>query len=71
MIEHAAKRDRQLQVQHGANVRTALVLLSIAVVSFGGVVLAQYFGGSAADIGVLGLAIIGCLLVAILRNVRR
>ena len=71
MIEHAAKRDRQLQVQHGANVRTALVLLSIAVVSFGGVVLAQYSGASGAGSGVLGLAIIGGLLVAILRNVRR
>ena len=71
MMEHAAKRDRQVQVQRGANVRTALILLSIAGVFFGGVVLAQYFGGSAAGIGVLGLAIIGFLLVAILRNVRR
>jgi hypothetical protein len=52
-------------------VRTALILLSIAVVFFGGVILAQYWGGSTAGIGVLGLAIIGFLLVAIVRNVRK
>ena len=51
--------------------RTALILLSIAVVLFGGVIVAQYSGGSTAGIGVLGLVIIGFLLVAILRSVRR
>ncbi len=71
-MEHGAKRDRPARAQRGANVRTALVLLSIAAVFFGGVILAQYSGASGAGSGVLGLAIIGgLLLVAILRNVRR
>jgi hypothetical protein len=68
-MEHMARRDRR--AQRGANARTALILLSIAVVFFGGVIFAQYSGGSTAGIGVLGLAIIGFLLVAILRNVRK
>jgi len=51
--------------------RTALILLSIAVVLFGGVIAARHSGGSTAGIGVLGFAIIGFLLVAILRNLRR
>jgi len=51
--------------------RTALILQSIAVVLFGGVIAARYSGGSTAGIGVLGFAIIGSLRVAILRNVRR
>jgi hypothetical protein len=68
-MERAATTDRR--VQRDANVRTALILLSIAVVFFGGVIFAQYWGGSTAGIGVLGLAIIGFLLVAILRNVRK
>jgi len=46
--------------------RCALVLLSIAAVFFGGVIFAQYSGASATGSGVLGLAIIGGLLVAIL-----
>jgi hypothetical protein len=69
IMEPAATTDRR--AQRGANVRTALILLSIAVVFFGGVILAQYWGGSTAGIGVLGLAIIGFLLVAIVRNVRK
>ena len=51
--------------------RTALILLSIAVVLFGSVIAARYSGGSTAGVGVLGFAIIGFLRVAILRNVRR
>ena len=68
-MKHAARADRRAQRE--ANVRTALILLSIAAVFFGGFILAQHWGGSTAGIGVLGLAIIGFLLVAILRNVRR
>jgi hypothetical protein len=71
MMELEARSDSQAPVQRRANVRTALILVSIAVVFFGGVILAQSFGGSTASIGVLGLAIVGFLLVAILRNLRR
>ena len=71
MMEHASRRVRPAPAQRGANVRTALILLSIAMVFFGGVIVVRYAAGSSAGIGVLGLAIIGFLLVAILRDVRR
>jgi amino acid transporter len=68
---HETRSDRPARVQRRANLRTALTLLSIAVVFFGGIIFAQYSGGSAAGIGMLGLAIVGFLLVAILRNGRK
>jgi hypothetical protein len=71
MMGHTPRTDRPAPAQRGANMRTALILLSIAAVFFGGVIVAQLFGWSTMGIGVLGLAIIGFLLVAILRNVRR
>ena len=71
MMEHATRKERPVPAQRVANMRTALILLSIAVVLFGGFIVIQYSGGSTTGIGVLGLAIIGFLLVAILRNVRR
>jgi hypothetical protein len=70
-MKHAPGKDRPPPAQRGANVRTALTLLSIAAVFFGGVIFAQYSGESAASIAVLGVAIVGFVLVAILRDVRR
>ncbi|TMG82916.1 MAG: hypothetical protein E6H67_04720 [Betaproteobacteria bacterium] len=57
--------------QKAASLRIALVLLSIAAVFFGGVILAQYSGAPGVGIGVLGFAILGFLLVAIGRNLRK
>ena len=57
--------------QRSASLRTALVLISIAVVFFLGVILAQYSGAPTVGIGVLGFAILGFLVVAIGRNVRK
>jgi hypothetical protein len=57
--------------RRGANLRTALILLSIALVFFGGIIVTQYNGGNAAGIGVLGLAIIGFLLVTLGRRFRK
>jgi hypothetical protein len=54
-----------------ANLRTALTLASIAVVFFGGVIAAQYSGSVSVGMGVLGLAIVGFLVAAIGRGVRR
>jgi ABC-type uncharacterized transport system permease subunit len=54
-----------------ANLRTALILLSTALVFFGGIIVSQYTGGNAVGIGVLGFAIIGFLLAAVGRNLRR
>jgi len=54
-----------------ASRRTALVLISIAVAFFAGVILAQYSGAPGVGIAVLGFAILGFLIVAIGRNVRK
>jgi hypothetical protein len=54
-----------------ANLRTALTLVSIAVIFFGGIIVAQYTGGTTVGIGILGLGIVGFLLVAVVRNVRK
>jgi len=51
-----------------ANRRTALVLLSIALVFFGGIIAAQLIGGTTIGIAVVGFGIIGFLLVAIERG---
>jgi hypothetical protein len=51
--------------------RTALVLSSIAVALFAGVILVQYSGAPGVGIAVLGFAIFGFLIVAIGRNVRK
>jgi len=56
-----------------ANQRTALILLSIAAVFFGGIIAAQLGGASGANvvgIAVLGLVIVGFLMVAVGRNLR-
>jgi len=54
-----------------ANLRLGLTLASIAVVFFGGVIAAQYAGSASVGMGVLGLAIVGFLVAAIGRGVRR
>jgi len=54
-----------------ANVRTGLILGSIALVFFGGVVYAHYAGESTLGMSVLGFAIVGFLAVAIGRNLRQ
>ena len=63
-----AEADRP---RRAANLRTALVLLSIALVFFGGIIAAHYTGGTTIGIGVLGFGIIGFLLVAIERRQRK
>jgi hypothetical protein len=55
-----------------ANQRTALILLSIAAVFFGGIIVAQLGGaGGTNGIGVLGLAIVGFLVVAVGSHLRK
>jgi hypothetical protein len=53
-----------------ANLRTAAILLSIALVFFGGIILAQYLGGTRAGIAVVGIAVLLYLVAAIGRNLR-
>jgi membrane associated rhomboid family serine protease len=51
--------------------RTALVLTSIAVAFFAGIILAQHSGSPSVGFTVLGFAILGFLIVAIGRNIRK
>jgi hypothetical protein len=67
----ATNRPEELKVARRANLRTALTLALIAVIFFGGIIAAQYTGGTTVGIVVLGLSIVGFLLVALLRNVRK
>jgi len=66
-----SKPDEPKTAQRDANLRTALILSSIAAVFFGGIIASQYTGGNAVGIGVLGFAIIGFLLVTVGRKLRR
>lgn len=50
-----------------ANRRTGLTLLSVALVFFGGVIAAQFTGGTTIGIVVLGFGIVGFLFVAVER----
>jgi hypothetical protein len=54
-----------------ASIRTALILASIALVFFGGIIYAQYSGEPTIGMSVLGFGGIGFLLVAIGRNLRK
>ena len=53
-----------------SNRRTALVLLSIAVVFFAGIIATKWMGGQTIGIGVMGTVILLFLIVAIGRNLR-
>ena len=54
-----------------ANVRTALVLASIAAVFFVGIVVAKFVGDTATGMTVLGAAVLLFLVLAIGRNLRK
>ncbi len=54
-----------------ANVRTALVLASIAVVFFLGIVFAKFMGDASTGMTVLGAAVLLFLVFAIGRNLRK
>jgi len=51
------------------NVRTAAILVAIALVFFAGIIVSHYLGGAAAGISVLAIAVVLYLVVAIGRNV--
>jgi hypothetical protein len=54
-----------------ANLRTALTLLSIVTVFFGGIIAAQYTGAGDVGIAVVGFGIVGFLLATVGRRVHR
>jgi len=53
-----------------ANRKTALVLLSIAIVFFVGIISTKFMGGGVTGIGVMGTVVLLFLVVAIGRNLR-
>jgi hypothetical protein len=57
--------------RRAANVRTALVLASIAAVFFFGIIAAKFMGEPTTAIGVIGTAVLLYLVVAIGRNLRK
>jgi hypothetical protein len=63
-------RDRDPAKLRAANLRTALVLLSIVLTFFGGVIAAKSMGGYETGMGVVGLAVLVFLVAAIGRNLR-
>jgi len=63
--------DTNSDARRTANVRTALILGSIALVFFGGIIYAQISGEPTVGMSVLGFGVIGFLLVAIGRNLRK
>jgi hypothetical protein len=57
--------------ERAANVRTALVLLSIALTFFFGVIVSKYLGGYEIGMSVVGFAVFIFLVFAIGRNLRK
>ena len=51
------------------NLRTAAILVAIALVFFAGIIVSHYLGGVAAGMSVLGIAVVLYLVIAIGRNV--
>jgi hypothetical protein len=70
-IDTPARRAATGDRQRSANLRTALVLLSIALVFFFGIIAAKFMGDPTTAIGVIGTAVLLYLVVAIGRNLRR
>jgi hypothetical protein len=70
-MQSPRQTDDAKTVQRSASVRTALILLSVALVFFGGIIASQYTDGNAVGIGVVGFAIIGLLLVALGSKLRK
>jgi hypothetical protein len=67
-IEPNADEARRLR---SANLRTALVFASIAVVFFVGIIASRFMGGPVTGIVVMGAAVLVFLAFAIGRNLRR
>jgi hypothetical protein len=70
-IDTPARRAAASGRLRAANLRTALVLLAIALVFFFGIIAAKFMGDPTTAIGVIGTAVLLYLVVAIGRNLRR
>ena len=70
MSDTTSSRAEAAARLRAANRRVGLVLLSIALVFFVGIMAAQYLGGLSVGMTVLGSAVLLFLAVAIARNLR-
>ena len=70
MAEQGNGKDAAERLKR-ANVRTALVFASIALVFFAGILAAKMLGDPVAGMSVLGLAVLVFLVFAIGRNLRK
>jgi hypothetical protein len=66
----ATKPDHARRIK-SANVRTALIFASIALVFFFGIIATKWMGGPTMGIGVMGIAVLVFLVFAIGRNIRK
>lgn len=71
MSINAPTQSGEARRQRSANLRTALVFASIAVVFFVGIIATKWMGGPTTGIGVMGVAVLVFLVFAIGRNVRK
>ncbi|NDP42762.1 MAG: hypothetical protein GZ089_08620 [Aromatoleum sp.] len=71
MSTHAESSDAAAARRRSANLRTALILLSIALVFFFGIIASKLIGDPTASLGVIGAAVLLYLVVAIGRNLRK
>jgi len=71
MNTDAPTRTDEARRVRSANLRTALVFASIAVVFFCGIIATKWMGGPTIGIGVMGIAVLVFLVFAIGRNIRK
>jgi hypothetical protein len=71
MSTDTESRDEQAARLRSANLRTGLILLSIALVFFFGIIASKLMGDPTTSITVIGIAVLLYLVVAIGRNLRK
>ena len=71
MNTNAPTRTEEARRAKSANLRTALVFASIALVFFCGIIATKWMGGPTVGIGVMGIAVLVFLVFAIGRNIRK
>ena len=71
MTAEPPRTDDDRAKLRAANLRTAVVLASIAAVFFVGIIASKFLGSPSTSIGVMGGAVLLFLVVAIGRNLRR
>ena len=71
MRTHVEPQGDEAARRKAANLKTALILLTIAVVFFVGIIASKLTGDPTTSLGVLGAAVLLYLVVAIGRNLRK